>query len=138
MRFLINQTIQAPLKRLGIANSLLDFEDQPTLVEYEWVKHVGHDELRLRKKTYGANRDLDYVRLGVNIKLAVAMGWLTDKDNWTTTQLGNNLVVEDIRDTIVGGPKKWNGASWYLRFEKVTETLNGIPTRMVYFNPYYT
>ena len=50
MRFLINQTIQAPLKRLSIVNILLDFEDQPTLAEYEWVEHVGHDELRLKKE----------------------------------------------------------------------------------------
>ena len=139
MRFLVTRTLQSPLKRMSIVNALSDSEDQPTVPEYEWVEHVGHNELRVKKKIRSAaNRDLDYVRVGFNIKLAVAMGWLTDEDNWTACEIGNNLEVEDIWESIESGPKKLNGSPWYLRYERVTETLNGVQTRMVYFNPYYT
>ena len=138
MRFITNRTIQSPLKRLNVGRSLLDFEDQSTFVPYEWVEHVGHDDLRILKKNYGTNRDLDYVRIGMNLKLAVAMGWFTDETNWRITQLGNNLVVDGVDYPIRRGPSRKQRGVWYRRFEKATETLNGIPTRIIYLNPYYT
>ena len=131
MRFVANRTIQSPLKRLNIGQNLLDFEDQSTFVEYEWVEHVGQDDLRILRKNYGSNRDLDYVRIGINLKLGVAMGWFTDETNWRATQLGDNLVADSVNDPIREGGVDWKSMV-------PTETLNGILTRMIYLNPYYT
>ena len=69
MKFMIHNTLQEPFKRLSDFNSLRDADDQLTLLEPEWINHVGHNELRIKKKTYGSNRDQDYVRLGINVKL---------------------------------------------------------------------
>ena len=108
------------------------------MVDHQWIQHAGHDDLKLLKKTYGTNRDLDYVRLGINVKLGVAMGWFTNADHWEIVRLGSELTVDEVNDPIRAGPNRLSGRPWYRRMEVKTETLNGIRTAMVYLNPYYT
>ena len=138
MRFMVHCTLQYPLKRLSDYNSLRDADDQFTLLESKWINHVDHDELQLKKKAYGNNRDQDYVRLGINVKLGVAMGWFTNANHWEIVQLGSDLVVDDLNDPIRAGPANRGGRPWYRRLESKMETLNGIQTGMVYLSPYYT
>ena len=54
MRFLVHCTLQQPLKKLSDYNSLRDADDQSTLLEAEWINHVGHDELQLKKRSMEA------------------------------------------------------------------------------------
>ena len=138
MKFVVHNALQEPFKRLSSYNSLIDADGQFTLLEPEWMNHVGHNELRIKKKVYGSNRDQDYVRLGINVKLGVAMGWFTNADHWEIVRLGSDIVVDDLNDPIRAGPVRSNGRPWYRWTEVKTETLNGIQTGMVYLNPYYT
>ena len=110
------------------------FNNQHTFFDFEWKDQ---DLWMLRKTRDDADKHssglyfFDSLDFGINKKLALSMGWIFE-DEQGTLWLSRNLDIADQMFPVAVG-------KWYnIKIRQESVTLNGLPTDMIYLNPYCT